>query len=293
MRPRDGAGRSLGTVPTSAPRTAFVLGGGGMLGAAEVGMLGALVEAGIRPDLVVGSSVGAINGAVLAADPTIEQVEALGAVWRGIAANDTFGGSLLGRLATLARSRTHIHSPDPLRRQLSERLPATFDELAVPFQCVAASVERAAAHWFDAGALVPAILASCAVPGLLPPVSIDGEHHFDGGLVHSIPLGRAIELGAQCIYVLQVGRIEAPLQRPRWPWEVALVAFEISRRHSFVEDMARVPDGVTVHVLPTGRADPLSYNDPSQLRYRDTTNVAARIERAYWATAEYLSRLEG
>lgn len=254
-------------------------------------MLGALLEGGIRPDVVVGSSVGAINGAVLAAHPTIEQVESLGAVWRGIAAQDTFGGSLLGRLATLARSRTHVHSAAPLRRQLTERLPATFEELEIPFQCVAASIERAAARWFDAGSLVPAILASCAVPGLLPPVAIAGEHHFDGGLVHSIPLGRAIELGATCIYVLQVGRIEAPLRRPQWPWEVGLVAFEISRRHSFAADMARVPDGVTVHVLPTGRVEPLSFNDPSQLRYRDTKNVPASIERAYWATAEYLSRL--
>jgi NTE family protein len=280
-------------VSTTAPRTAFVLGGGGMLGAAEVGMLGALIEAGIRPDLVVGNSVGAINGSVLAANPTIEQVQALGVLWRGIASENTFGGSLLGRLARLARSRTHIHSPEPLRRQLCERLPATFEELEVPFQCVAASIERATARWFEAGALVPAILASCAVPGLLPPVQIDGEHHLDGGLVHSIPLGRAITLGARCIYVLQVGRIEAPLQRPRSPWEVALVAFEISRRHSFVDDMARVPDGVTVHVLPTGREEPLSYNDPSQLRYRDTTKVAGSIERAHRATAEYLRRREG
>ncbi|HVF79476.1 MAG TPA: patatin-like phospholipase family protein [Solirubrobacteraceae bacterium] len=275
---------------TPEPCTAFVLGGGGMLGAAEVGMLAALMEAGIRPDLVVGSSVGAINGAVIAANPTVEQVQTLGVLWRGIASEDTFGGPLLGRLARLARSRTHIHSPVPLRRQLSERLPPTFEELEVPFQCVAASVERAAAHWFDSGALIPAILASCAVPGLLPPVRIDGEHHFDGGLVHSIPLGRAIELGARTVYVLHVGRIEAPLQRPRWPWEVALVAFEISRRHRFVEDMARVPDGVTVHVLPTGREEPLSYTDPSQLRYRDTTRVTGSIERAQRATAAYLRR---
>lgn len=279
-------------MPTTAPSTAFVLGGGGMLGAAEVGMLAALLEAGIRPDLVVGSSVGAINGAVFAADPTLEQVQALRDVWRTIASEETFSGSLLGRLARLARSRTHIHSPEPLRRRLSEQLPASFEELEIPFQCVAASIERAAARWFQAGALVPAILASCAVPGLLPPVSIDGEHHFDGGLVHSIPLGRAIELGARCIYVLQVGRIEAPLQKPRWPWEVGLVAFEISRRHSFLEDMANVPDGVSVHVLPTGRDEPLSYNDPSGLRYRDTTKVAAHIERAHRASAEYLSRQE-
>ena len=275
------------------PHTAFVLGGGGMLGAAEVGMLGALLEAGVRPDLVLGSSVGAINGAVIAADPTLEQVESLGAVWRGIASDDTFGGSLLGRLSTLARSRTHVHSNEPLRRHLTDRLPSSFEQLVVPFECVAASIERAGARWFHAGPLVPAILASCAVPGLLPVVEIDGEHYLDGGLVHSIPLGRAIELGARCVYVLQVGRIETPLHRPSWPWEVALVAFEISRRHSFIEDIAHVPDGVTVHVLPTGREEPLSYTDPSQLRYRDPTKVAGSIERAYWATIDYLSRQDG
>lgn len=279
--------------PPSPPHTAFVLGGGGMLGAAEVGMLGALLEAGVRPDLVLGSSVGAINGAVIAADPTLEQVESLGAVWRGIAADDTFGGSLLGRLATLARSRTHVHSNEPLRRQLTERLPSSFEQLEVPFQCVAASIERAGARWFQAGPLVPAILASCAVPGLLPVVEIDGEHHLDGGLVHSIPLGRAIALGARCVYVLQVGRIETPLRRPRWPWEVALVAFEISRRHSFSEDMAHVPDDVTVHVLPTGREKPLSYTDPSQLRYSDPSKAAGNIERAFRATTDYLSRQKG
>ena len=95
------------------PHTAFVLGGGGMLGAAEVGMLGALLEAGVRPDLVLGSSVGAINGAVIAADPTLEQVESLGAVWRGIASDDTFGGSLLGRL-----SRAEPH-PRPFQRAVA------------------------------------------------------------------------------------------------------------------------------------------------------------------------------
>jgi NTE family protein len=237
--------------------------------------------------------VGAINGAVIAAEPTLGQVDALGAVWRGIAGEDTFDSSLLGRLATLARSRTHVHSNEPLRRRLSERLPSSFEQLAVPFQCVAASIERAGARWFDSGPLIPPILASCAVPGLLPPVQVDGEHHLDGGLVHSIPLGRAIELGARCVYVLQVGRIETPLHPPRWPWEVALVAFEISRRHSFIADMARVPDGVTVHVLPSGREEPLSYTDPAQLRYRETSQVAGSIERAYWATADYLSRNEG
>ena len=149
---------------------AFVLGGGGLLGAHEVGMLRALLEAGIVPDLVVGTSVGAVNGAVVAAEPTGVAVDRLAALWRDLDSSGLFAGSLLGQLRTLARTRTSLHSEEPLRALLDEHLPVrTFGELVVPFQCVAASVERAAEHWFSAGSLTDAVLASCAVPGLLPP----------------------------------------------------------------------------------------------------------------------------
>jgi NTE family protein len=270
-----------------APKTAFVLGGGGVLGAHEVGMLRALDEAGIRPDLVVGTSVGAINGVVVAADPHTAAAR-LTEVWQEGVLREAFGESLLGRMAKLARTGTHLHSIEPLRRLLEDRLPvARIEDLAVPFQCVAACVEAAGARWFRSGPVVPAVLASCAVPGLLPPVEIDGEHFFDGGLVHSIPVGRALQLGAQVIYVLHVGRIEQPLEVPRWPWQVGLVAFEISRRHRFVEEMSALPDNVQVHVLPAGgNGRP---PDLSQLRYRNRTQVRANIERAYQASARYLA----
>jgi NTE family protein len=272
-----------------AHEVAFVLGGGGVLGAHEVGMLRALAEAGVRPDLVLGTSVGALNGVFVAAhDDPAAAVPELAAVWREGAAAEAFGGSLFGRVRTLARSGTHLHANEPLR-QLLEGLPvARIEELALPFQCVAASIERAAAHWFVDGPIVPAVLASAAVPGLLPPVRVGDEHFFDGGLVHSIPIGRALELGARTVYVLHVGRIERPLQVPSRPWEVGLVAFEIARRHRFAEDMAAVPPGVTVHVLPAG-ADAQAGVDLSQLRYRDTSRVDEHIQRAYEASAAYLA----
>src|ERR687893_357868 len=116
---------------------AFVLGGGGHLGAHEVGMLRALLERGIAPDLVVGTSIDAINGAAVAA-------------------------------------------------------------------------ESAAEHWFTEGPIVDAVLASCAVPGLLPPVQVGDEHFLDGGIVNSIPVGREVARGAHTIYVMHVGRIERP-----------------------------------------------------------------------------------
>ncbi|MGW0803510.1 patatin-like phospholipase family protein [Nonomuraea sp. NPDC002799] len=272
----------------SGVETAFVLGGGGVLGAHEVGMLQALDEADIRPDLVVGTSVGALNGALIAADPA-EAVTRLTALWRSDVVRTAFAGSWVTRLSTLARTGTHLHPNGPLREVLARTVQVErIEELSVPFQCVAASVERAAAHWFTQGPLVDAVLASCAVPGLLPPVVIGGEHFYDGGLVHSIPIGRAVQLGAKRVYVLHVGRIERPLTPPRRFWEVGMVAFEIARRHRFAEDLATLPPGVEVHVLPAGVTEPLSL-----MRYRDVSQVSAAIDRAHEASSRYLRNRAG
>ncbi|MGO9194688.1 MAG: patatin-like phospholipase family protein, partial [Streptosporangiaceae bacterium] len=232
--------------------TAFVLGGGGLLGAHEVGMLRALAEAGIKPDLVVGTSIGALNGVLVAADPA-GAADRLSRMWQGEELRLAFSEKLWGRAVRLVRSGTHLHSFEGLSQVLARALPGPgFADLALPFQCVAASIEGASARWFSVGPVVPAVMASCAVPGLLPPVEIGGEHYFDGGLVDSIPVGRAVMLGASTVYVLQVGRIESPLSVPTRPWEVGLVAFEIARRHRFHEEMSSLPQNVRVHVLPTG-----------------------------------------
>ncbi|GGI08086.1 patatin [Egicoccus halophilus] len=275
------------------PEVAVVLGGGGIHGAVQIGMLQALQEHGVRPDLVVGTSVGAINGAMLAARPD-DAVERLRSLWTNLAEYSPFEASLLERATTFTRSRIHLHGNHRLRRLLLSHLPArTFGALELPFQCVAASIERAAAQWFDDGPLIEALLATTAVPGLLPPVVIGSDHYLDGGLVDSIPVGRALELGARRIYVLQVGRVEQPLTVPTRAWEVGLVAFEIARRHRFVEAMSRVPDDVEVHVLPTGITEGMDYNDPAQFRYRDTTRAAERLQSAYLASSVYLTDLVG
>ncbi|MDQ2961200.1 MAG: patatin-like phospholipase family protein [Candidatus Dormibacteraeota bacterium] len=278
------------TRPGRRSGTAFVLGGGGLLGAAEVGMLRALFEAGITPDLVVGTSIGALNGAAVAAEPSITGVEHLTELWRALTASGVFSGSVFRRVGTLARTRTALHSNVPLRRMLEQHLPvARFDDLPVHFECVAASVERAAEHWFSEGPLVDAVLASAAVPGILPAMRIGEEHFIDGGIVNSIPVSRAVRLNASTIYVMHVGRIDRPLRVARQPFEVGLVAFEIARRHRFHADMATLPPDVEVHVLPTGDREPPRYDSLASLRYRDVSQVMERADAAYTATAAYLA----
>lgn len=267
---------------------AFVFGGGGVLGACQAGMARALLERGVRPDLVVGTSIGAINGVAVAADPSVDGAERLVEMWARLGADDVLGGTFVGRLTRLVRHGTHLHANDALRELLQATLPVSrIEDLAVPFQCVAANIERAEEHWFSTGPVVPAVLASAALPGVLPPVRIDGEHYFDGGLVNSIPIARAVACGATVIYVLHVGRIEQRLAPPRLPWEVGFVAFEIARRHRFHSDLRAVPDHVTVHVLPTAR-EPQRTSPWTNLRYRDMSRIGDRVERAYDATLDYL-----
>jgi NTE family protein len=252
-------------------------------------MLRALLEHGVRPDLVVGTSVGALNGAAIAAEPTLEMVNRLREVWLSIDDEGIFGGSIFAGAANFMRSRTHMHSNRSLRRLIEQLAGVTrFEDLTVPFQCVAACIERAAEQWFDSGPLVDAILASSAVPGVLPPVEIAGEHFVDGGIVNSIPIARAVEMGAKEIFVLHVGRIERPLTPPKTPMQVAIVAFEIARRHRFARDLATLPKGVTAYVLPTGQPKRPAEGRLSELNYRDFKAVSERMERAHRATAAYL-----
>src|SRR3954471_18981917 len=153
----EGAGPRLAGRPASMT-TAFVLGGGGLLGACEAGMARALLESGVRPDLVVGTSIGAINGAAIAADPTVEGVDRLVDMWGRLSDDDVLGGSMFGRLGALLRTRTSLHAPDELATLLERQLPIQLiEDLPVAFECVAASIERAQEHWFTSGDLVPAV----------------------------------------------------------------------------------------------------------------------------------------
>jgi NTE family protein len=269
--------------------TAFVLGGGGVLGAAEVGMLRALFEIEVTPDLVLGTSVGALNGAMVARDPTPTVIERLTELWQDASTARAISDRPLRTVRRAVSSGTHLYSSDFMEKRLVDEFgETTFEDLPVRFQVCAANIERAAEHWFTSGPLVEAIMASAAVPGLLPPARVGDEHYLDGGIVNSIPLGRAITLGADRVFVLQVGRIDRPLKPPTRPWEVARVSFEIARRHRFARELAEVPDDVEVHVLPARGTSP---RDDSLLAHRDFSKVRNRIDASYEASRDYLTSI--
>ena len=269
--------------------TAFVLGGGGRWGAVEVGMIRALEEAGVVPDIVLGTSIGAFNGSVIADLPGPEGVARLMGLWDEITNTGVLKGGAFERIRNVATFRPAIHTTSELRQVLEHVYPddKQIEDLQTPFQCVAASIERAAEHWFTEGPLIDALLASSAVPALFPPVKIGDEHFYDGGLVNSVPVGRAISLGASAIYVLQVGRMESPLRPPRRLHESALISFEIARRSRFTMALENLPEDIDLHVLPSG--NPLAFDDRRQLRWRDTTTTAELAEGAYAASSAYLA----
>lgn len=274
-------------------KTAFVLGGGGRWGAVEVGMLRALDETEIKPDLVLGTSIGAFNGSVIALEPGAEGVARLTQLWIEIAQSDVLQGSRFDRFKNAATFKPALHETAEMRTLLEHVHPPhrLIEDLAIPFQCVAASIERAAEHWFTRGPLIEALLASAAVPALFPPVEIGGQHFYDGGLVNSVPLARAIELGASEIYVLQVGRIESQLRPPQRLHEAALISFEIARRHRFTTAVENLPEGIDLHLLPSG--NPVAFDDSRQLRWRDVSSTNQLIDGAYQASVDYLAEARG
>jgi len=251
-------------------------------------MLRALLERDIVPDLVLGTSVGALNGAMVARQPELGVVERLTELWRDASESrrDVYGDKPLRTVRRAMATGTHIYSAQPLKERLTEEFgETTFADLPVRFQVCAASIERSAEHWFDSGRVVDAVVASAAVPGLLPPAKVGEEHYLDGGIVNSVPLGRAVALGATRVFVLQVGRFDRPLKAPKRPWDVARVSFEIARRHRFVRELAELPDGVDAHVLP---ARGTSAKDDTLFGSRDFAGVQQRIDETYDASVAYL-----
>jgi NTE family protein len=245
-------------------RTAFVLSGGGNQAVSEVGMLRALLERGITPDVVIGTSAGAWNGAVIAADPTLAGVESLVKMWESLRGDELFPGGRLSRAWNLLTRDDHLFSDVGLRDLLTRSaLPSTFDELALPLRVVSCDLDSGEEVVFAGGPLIPALLASAALPGLFPPVRHDGRRLVDGAVVDTVPLWHALAGPIDRVYVLTI--TSELMRRPlRSPVDVAIRAFTISRKQRFELELRNVPAGIEVHVLPAPDDDRefMDFSDP-------------------------------
>ncbi len=260
-----------------------MLSGGGNLGAVQVGMLRALVEAGITPDIVVGCSVGAINGAAFAAEPNLSGVRRLDRIWRRIAEGDPdlMPSGFIPMVAQMARKGEALHDPQRLADLLDEELQTkTFAGLELPFSCVATDLESATEYWFDSGRLVPALLASAALPAVYPAFGHIGRRFIDGGVLNEVHTAQAISLGATELYVLHVGHLEGRGEEVQRPFDSAMRAYWTARRFRLEEDLRNVPADCVVHRLPAG-------SNP-RLRFDDFSQAAELSDLAYAASAQYL-----
>jgi NTE family protein len=277
--------RSNGNRPPRSP-VAFVLSSGANLGAVQVGMLKALVEHGIYPDLILGCSVGALNGASFAQDPTPARMEEIEAVWTSADGKELMPRQWLSPARALTRRGEAIHPLDGLRQLVERSITApTFEALAIPFQCVATDVIEATEHWFDSGPLVEPILASSAMPAIFPTVEVDGRRFFDGAAVNDVPVRRAAELGARTIFAMEVGPLSRPWAEPKKPADSIMEAYWIARRYRFKRDVEDLPDRVALHLLPHG--------DPPILKFHDFSQSELLIRNAYVATSAYLTETYG
>ncbi len=261
LRPRD----------PGPPRTAFVLAGGGSRGAVQVGMLTELVARGIRADCVYGASVGAVNAAAYAGEPTPAGMEHLQRIWRSLSGDRVFPRTRAQGPWTFFQQRPAVHANTGLRRILEEGLRfERLEDAAVEIEVVATSLHDGRERWLSEGPAVEAILASAAIPAMFPPVRIGDELLIDGGVVDNVPISRAVDAGATRVYVLLCGPLHYRPRPARRPVEAVLTGLFIAVQARFARELAMVPEGVEVTVFSGG-------GDPSS-DYRDFSGTAELID---------------
>jgi NTE family protein len=265
---------------------AFVLSGGASLGAIQVGMLQALFERGIAPDLIVGTSAGAINGAFIASrEPTVATAQALGEVWRGLRRAAVFPTNpLTGLIGFLGRS-DHLVPDKSLRRLITRNLEVhRLEHMRVPLHVVVTDVLSGRELRLSHGDAVDAVMASAAVPSVFAPVAVDGRRLMDGGVSDNTPISHAIELGAGEMYVLPTGYACALHEPPRSALAMLLHAMSLliqQRLHLEIElyrDLARLV------VLPSPC--------PQEVQPIDFGHARQLIERALSDSRAFLDWLE-
>jgi NTE family protein len=235
-------------------RRTWVLGGGGARGAAQVGVLQALFEAGVEaPSAIVGTSVGALNGASIAAYPSLAGTMMLREVWLSRQAAAVFQAHPLSLIISGLRDQQSLMPQQNVRR-LIERAMAltgitTFERLRVPLAVIATDLNAGKPAVFRSGELEPALLASTAIPGLFPSVRINDREHLDGGVVDNTPMDTAVDDGAKEILVISLmggGEFEhAPNSLP----ELIARTLQLSLHHQMLSDYERLRHQARIVVL--------------------------------------------
>lgn len=277
--------------------TAFVLSGGGNRGALQVGMLRALAERGVEPDLLVGTSIGAINAACFAGTPTLEGVYMAAEMWRDIDVDEVFPhGRLHGTWRYLER-RDGVYGLEGLRKVVSAML--RFDRLEqarVPLTVVATRLDDGAEEWMSQGPALEAVLASAAIPAVFPAVEREGRRYVDGGVLDNAPISVALAAGAKRIYLLLCNDVDASPPVYERPIEAMLVSFSISIHARLRRELAEIPSDVDVVVIEPEPVGDLMWQDFSRTDeligrgYEEACSVLEAYDRVRSAPPPVLGR---
>lgn len=255
-----------------------MLSGGGSLGAAQIGALRALLEAGITPDLLIGCSVGALNAAGLAMNPTLARLDELEAMWRSLTQRDVFGGSRRTVATHLFRRDDHLYEPDALRALVRRAVPLRdLSETAVPCHVVTTDLRDGRSCWWSEGDPLTVLSASACLPAVFPPVPLGGSLHVDGGVTNPVPVARALDLGAVRTWVIDVTGGALGRQDERMSaLDVLLLSFAISRSGLDTKPTGR----------PGQRVARMARLDVDRHELRDFSRTGALIDLGYEAMSD-------
>ena len=263
--------------------TAFVLSGGGSLGAVQVGMMQALADRGVTPDVFVGASAGALNAAFVAGRGFgHDTLDDLGRIWMGLRRHQVFPFAPHHHMLALAGARPSLCSPEGLWRLIDSHLGyGDLSDAAIPVHVVTTDVLSGVEVVLSTGAPGPAVLASAAIPAVFPAVNIDGRLLFDGGVADNTPISQAVALGADRIFVLPAGvacALEAP---PRSALATAVHALTLLIEQGLGHDVAAFAGHVELVVVP-----PLC---PLRVSSADFRHAGELIGRARHATSAWFA----
>lgn len=271
---------------------AFVLSGGANRGALQAGAALALLDKGIKPDLIVASSVGAVNGACLAAQPTVEGVHRIAERWKTVGCDEIFPGNTATMAWRLLRGSGSLHDNRGLRRFILSLLPPNvrrFGDLQIPLLVTATKLSTGELHLFGdqpRERLLDGLMASCAVPPFLPPYEYGGELYIDGCFVSNLPISAAIERGATEVWALEIGTDVSLTQPKRTVFNTLSRSVDTLVRHQMVREreLARLSQqtGVTIHHVQM-----LHY---SGIDCHDFRHSAKLMELGYETASAYLSQ---